>query len=192
MIVAPAMPKPSQRRGLRAAYAGSRKRRSPPHHRPGEAGRAPRARLRRLRRPPGAHRLRADAAERRRGLQHLPHALGRDDAGRASTRAASSRSSSAGSSRAHHHRREPLPRRPPHHRPRASARSTRTPATSQLRLARIIRIYDLGFWEETLLDTDRLFSAHHPQARVPAEDDHARAPLPARQGDRTASRRRSA
>jgi deoxyhypusine synthase len=28
-----------------------------------------------------------------------------------------------------------------------------------LRLARIIRIYDLGFWEETLLDTDRLFSA---------------------------------
>jgi deoxyhypusine synthase len=29
----------------------------------------------------------------------------------------------------------------------------------QLRLARIIRIYDLGFWEETLLDTDRLFSA---------------------------------
>ena len=29
----------------------------------------------------------------------------------------------------------------------------------QLRLARIIRIYDLGFWEQTLLDTDRLFSA---------------------------------
>ncbi len=29
----------------------------------------------------------------------------------------------------------------------------------QLRLARIIRIYDLGFWEEVLLDTDRLFSA---------------------------------
>src|SRR5919205_312372 len=29
----------------------------------------------------------------------------------------------------------------------------------QLRLARIIRIYDLGFWEEALLDTDRLFSA---------------------------------
>src|SRR5579871_2944522 len=29
----------------------------------------------------------------------------------------------------------------------------------QYRLARIIRIYDLGFWEETLLDTDRLFSA---------------------------------
>lgn len=28
-----------------------------------------------------------------------------------------------------------------------------------LRLARIIRIYDLGFWEETLLETDRLFSA---------------------------------
>lgn len=28
-----------------------------------------------------------------------------------------------------------------------------------LRLARIIRIYDLGFWEEVLLDTDRLFSA---------------------------------
>jgi deoxyhypusine synthase len=28
-----------------------------------------------------------------------------------------------------------------------------------LRLARIIRIYDLGFWEEALLDTDRLFSA---------------------------------
>jgi deoxyhypusine synthase len=27
------------------------------------------------------------------------------------------------------------------------------------RLARIIRIYDLGFWEETLLETDRLFSA---------------------------------
>ena len=27
----------------------------------------------------------------------------------------------------------------------------------QLRLARIIRIYDLGFWEEALLDTDRLF-----------------------------------
>jgi deoxyhypusine synthase len=26
-------------------------------------------------------------------------------------------------------------------------------------LARIIRIYDLGFWEEALLDTDRLFSA---------------------------------
>lgn len=29
----------------------------------------------------------------------------------------------------------------------------------KLRLARIIRIYDLGFWEEALLDTDRLFSA---------------------------------
>ena len=29
----------------------------------------------------------------------------------------------------------------------------------QLRLARIIRIYDLGFWEEALLDTDKLFSA---------------------------------
>ena len=29
----------------------------------------------------------------------------------------------------------------------------------QLRLARIIRIYDLGFWEETLLQTDKLFSA---------------------------------
>jgi deoxyhypusine synthase len=29
----------------------------------------------------------------------------------------------------------------------------------EYRLARIIRIYDLGFWEETLLDTDRLFSA---------------------------------
>jgi deoxyhypusine synthase len=29
----------------------------------------------------------------------------------------------------------------------------------QYRLARIIRIYDLGFWEEALLDTDRLFSA---------------------------------
>jgi len=28
-----------------------------------------------------------------------------------------------------------------------------------LRLARVIRIYDLGFWEEALLDTDRLFSA---------------------------------
>jgi deoxyhypusine synthase len=28
-----------------------------------------------------------------------------------------------------------------------------------LRLARIIRIYDLGFWEETLLKTDQLFSA---------------------------------
>ena len=29
----------------------------------------------------------------------------------------------------------------------------------QYRLARIIRIYDLGFWEETLLQTDQLFSA---------------------------------
>jgi deoxyhypusine synthase len=29
----------------------------------------------------------------------------------------------------------------------------------QLRLARVIRIYDLGFWEETLLETDKLFSA---------------------------------
>lgn len=29
----------------------------------------------------------------------------------------------------------------------------------QLRLARVIRIYDLGFWEEALLDTDCLFSA---------------------------------
>src|SRR5436309_843015 len=28
-----------------------------------------------------------------------------------------------------------------------------------LRMARIIRIYDLGFWEEALLDTDKLFSA---------------------------------
>jgi deoxyhypusine synthase len=28
-----------------------------------------------------------------------------------------------------------------------------------LRLAKIIRIYDLGFWEETLLETDKLFSA---------------------------------
>src|SRR5476651_1636659 len=28
-----------------------------------------------------------------------------------------------------------------------------------LRLARIIRIYDLGFWEGTLLQTDKLFSA---------------------------------
>src|SRR5262249_45947914 len=32
-------------------------------------------------------------------------------------------------------------------------------AALQLRLARIIRISDLGFWEEALLDTDRLFSA---------------------------------
>ena len=29
----------------------------------------------------------------------------------------------------------------------------------QLRLARIIRIYDLGFWEDVLLETDRLFTA---------------------------------
>jgi len=29
----------------------------------------------------------------------------------------------------------------------------------QYRLARIIRIYDLGFWEKTLLETDKLFSA---------------------------------
>ena len=29
----------------------------------------------------------------------------------------------------------------------------------QYRLARIIRIYDLGFWEEALLETDKLFSA---------------------------------
>ncbi len=29
----------------------------------------------------------------------------------------------------------------------------------QYRLAKIIRIYDLGFWEETLLETDQLFSA---------------------------------
>jgi deoxyhypusine synthase len=29
----------------------------------------------------------------------------------------------------------------------------------QYRLSRIIRIYDLGFWEETLLETDKLFSA---------------------------------
>jgi deoxyhypusine synthase len=29
----------------------------------------------------------------------------------------------------------------------------------QYRLARIIRIYDLGYWEETLLETDKLFSA---------------------------------
>lgn len=29
----------------------------------------------------------------------------------------------------------------------------------QLRLARIIRIYDLGFWEDTLHETDKLFSA---------------------------------
>ncbi|MGE0549686.1 MAG: deoxyhypusine synthase family protein [Kofleriaceae bacterium] len=29
----------------------------------------------------------------------------------------------------------------------------------QFRLARVIRIYDLGFWEQALLDTDRLFSA---------------------------------
>jgi deoxyhypusine synthase len=29
----------------------------------------------------------------------------------------------------------------------------------QYRLARIIRIYDLGFWEETLFETDKLFSA---------------------------------
>ena len=33
----------------------------------------------------------------------------------------------------------------------------------QMRLARIIRIYDLGFWEEALLDTDRLFSRDHPR-----------------------------
>ena len=29
----------------------------------------------------------------------------------------------------------------------------------EYRLSRIIRIYDLGFWEETLLETDKLFSA---------------------------------
>jgi deoxyhypusine synthase len=29
----------------------------------------------------------------------------------------------------------------------------------QYRLAKIIRIYDLGFWEETLVETDKLFSA---------------------------------
>src|SRR3954468_19197147 len=46
----------------------------------------------------------------------------------------------------------------------------------QLRLARIIRIYDLGFWEEALLDTDRLFSAiirgHDFQRRMTTPEFH--------------------
>jgi deoxyhypusine synthase len=46
----------------------------------------------------------------------------------------------------------------------------------QLRLARIIRIYDLGFWEEALLDTDRLFSAiirgHEFQRRMTTPELH--------------------
>ena len=62
----------------------------------------------------------------------------------------------------------------------------------QYRLARIIRIYDLGFWEETLLETDKLFSRASCAARVPEEDDDARAALPARQAHRATSRRRSA
>src|SRR5438477_3679386 len=47
----------------------------------------------------------------------------------------------------------------------------------QLRLARIIRIYDLGFWEEALLDTDRLFSAiirgHEFQRKMTTPEFHA-------------------
>ncbi len=73
----------------------------------------------------------------------------------------------------------------------ASARSNPNAGDLQYRLARIIRIYDLGFWEETLLETDQLFSRHPPQARVPEEDDDARAALPARQAHRRRSRRRS-
>ena len=62
----------------------------------------------------------------------------------------------------------------------------------QYRLARIIRIYDLGFWEETLLETDKLFSALLLQARVPEEDDDDRAALHARPATSRRSRRRSA
>lgn len=47
----------------------------------------------------------------------------------------------------------------------------------QYRLARVIRIYDLGFWEEALLDTDRLFSALmlHPdfQRKMTTPEFHA-------------------
>ncbi|MFN2546305.1 MAG: deoxyhypusine synthase family protein [Myxococcales bacterium] len=47
----------------------------------------------------------------------------------------------------------------------------------QLRLARVIRIYDLGFWEEALLDTDKLFSAlmqgHDYQRRMTTPEFHA-------------------
>src|SRR5262244_2823285 len=47
----------------------------------------------------------------------------------------------------------------------------------QLRLARVIRIYDLGFWEEALLDTDRLFSAlmqgKEYQRKMTTPDFHA-------------------
>ena len=62
----------------------------------------------------------------------------------------------------------------------------------QYRLARIIRIYDLGFWEETLLETDKLFCAILRGPEFQKRDDDARAALPARQAHRTRSRRRSA
>jgi len=45
------------------------------------------------------------------------------------------------------------------------------------RLARVIRIYDLGFWEEALLDTDKLFSAlmqgHDYQRKMTTPEFHA-------------------
>src|SRR5262249_41404259 len=65
---AQALPAPRPARRLRPVP----QRRSPPHHRAGEARGPPRPRLRRLRRAPGADRLRADAAKHGRGLQHLP------------------------------------------------------------------------------------------------------------------------
>ena len=54
----------------------------------------------------------------------------------------------------------PLSRCPSRHRSPASARSTRRAATSSIASrAHHFRIYDLGFHEETLLETDKLFSA---------------------------------
>ena len=70
-----------------------------------------------LRRAPGAHRLRAHAAQRRAGLRDLPHVQRRDDARRAAP-VVPHPAARARPRRLHHDDgRQPLPRRPPHHRP---------------------------------------------------------------------------
>ena len=133
-----------------------------------------------LRRPSGAHRVRAHAKRVAEKHAHLPHAVGRDDARRASP-VVPHPAHRARPHRLHHHDgREPLPRRAPRHRSPHSRDRSRTPATCTYRLARIIRIYDLGLLGGDAARDRQALQRAPAEARLPEEDDHHRAALPAR------------
>ena len=75
----------------------------------------------------------------------------------------------------------------PFHACRRSSATTARCATSST-----IRVTDVGFHEETLLEQDRFIRALPAPARVPAQDDRHRVPLPARRALRRAGEGRTA